>query len=87
MGCNKRGFGPDRLELSLSLPPSSRLACGVPNIEYGPPPSSPPEAHRRLSIPPCLEAGGYGGGEVVVRRWSGAEMDRIWRLLPPSVAF
>jgi hypothetical protein len=33
MGCNKRGFRPERLELSLSLPPSSRPACGVLTID------------------------------------------------------
>src|ERR1035441_189650 len=48
MGCNKRGFGPDRLELSLSLPPSSRLACGVLTIDT-------------TARPPELEAAFLGG--------------------------
>ena len=40
MGCNKRGFRPERLELSLSLPPSSRPACGVLTIDTT---ATPPE--------------------------------------------
>jgi hypothetical protein len=37
MGCNRRGFGPEPLELGLSLPPSSRPAGGLLTIDTNPP--------------------------------------------------
>ena len=62
MGCNKRGFRPDRLELSLSLPPSSRLACGVLTID-----TTEPNASGVFPLLPSLRRGKLRGMENAKR--------------------